>query len=343
MNTSGIVCPITKQPLEQVAADRVATADGQISYPVKDDLPILLAPEAITSQTPWPRDVKVPQYDEAYTEMAFYNAAAAADVQQIRGSSLLESDSAGIRRLGALAQLSAEERGDFPEPALRWLASTVDVASESACYRHIGPVKDKRVIQIGGKGLTALLLLQAGASEAMLLTPMHGEALVAIELASALGLKDRLRCVIGVAEEIPIADSYVDVCFSGGCVHHMRTEVAFAEMARILTPGGKFAAVEPWKAPGHVLGTKIFGKRERGVFCKPLTSERVTPFFSAFSKAECARNGTFTRYPAIVAEKAGMRFSVPVAKFMADVDAKVCNCLPFARHFGSGVALLGTK
>src|SRR5262249_40406897 len=154
----------------------------------------------------------------------------------------------------------------------------IDIAAQEDCYRHIGSVKDKRVIQIGGKGLAALEFLMAGAAEAMLLTPMKGEALLAIELASIFGMKERIRCVVGVAEEIPIADCYVDACYVGGCVHHMRTEIAFNEMARILVPDGKFAALEPWRAPGYGIGTKIFGKRERSVFCRPLTPERVAPF-----------------------------------------------------------------
>jgi uncharacterized protein YbaR (Trm112 family)/ubiquinone/menaquinone biosynthesis C-methylase UbiE len=343
MNISGLVCPVTKRPLTTFSADYLATADRGISYPVKNEIPILLGPEAVTEQLPWPRNLKSPQYDEAYREMEFYNSTGYEHARQIRDTGSLDnSDSAGLRHLGSIAKLSEAERGPFPDSDV-WLCETIDIAAERDCYRHIGSVKGKRVIQIGGKGIVAVLLLLAGAAESILLTPMHGEASVAIELASLFGLKDRLRCVVGIAEEIPIEDCHVDVCYVGGCVHHMRTEVAFLEIARILMPGGKFAAIEPWRAPGYMLGTRIFGKREPNAFCSPLDKGRMSPIYNAFSNAEYIQHGSLTRYPSIVAQKAGIVLSVPRAAWVADIDDTICNCIPFARKLGSGVALLATK
>ncbi|MCK1364146.1 methyltransferase domain-containing protein [Bradyrhizobium sp. 62] len=343
MNISGLVCPITKRPLTALSGDHLAVADGTISYPVKDDIPILLGPEAVTEQAPWSRNLRAPQYDEAYKEMEFYNLAGYEHAKQIRETGSLDtSDSAALRHLGSIAKLSEAERGPFPDSDL-WYCETIDVAAERDCYRHIGSVRGKRVIQIGGKGSVAVLLLLAGAAESILLTPMHGEASVANALASLLGLEDRLRCIVGIAEEIPIEDSYLDVCYVGGCVHHMRTEIAFLEIARILKPGGKFAAIEPWRAPGYTWGTKIFGKREPNAYCSPLDKARVSPIFRAFSNAECIQHGTLTRYPSIVAQKAGIVLSVPQATWVADIDDAICNCIPFARKLGSGVALLATK
>jgi SAM-dependent methyltransferase/uncharacterized protein YbaR (Trm112 family) len=343
MNISGLICPVTKRPLTTRNATHLTTADRQISYRIKNEIPILLGPEAVTEQSPWPRDLKSPQYDEAYKEMGFYNSTGYEHARQIRHAGSLDaSDSAGLRHLGSIARLSEADRGPFPESDI-WLCETIDIAAERDCYRHIGSVKGKRVIQIGGKGVVAILLLLAGAAESILLTPMHGEASVAEELANLFGLKDRLRCIVGIAEEIPIEDCHVDVCFAGGCLHHMRTEVAFAEMARILTPGGKFAAIEPWRAPGYAWGTKIFGKREPNAFCTPLDKDRVSPIYNAFSNAECIQHGSLTRYPSIVAQKAGLVLSVPQAAWVADMDDAICNCIPFARKLGSGVAVLATK
>jgi hypothetical protein len=45
----------------------------------------------------------------------------------------------------------------------------------------------------------------------------------------------------------------------------------------------------------------------------------------------------------IVAQKGGLSLNVPRAEWIADVDDAVCNCIPFARRLGSGVALLATK
>jgi SAM-dependent methyltransferase/uncharacterized protein YbaR (Trm112 family) len=343
MNISGLICPVTKWPLTTRSADCLTTADGKISYPAKNEIPILLGPEAVTEQQPWPRNLRSPQYDEAYKEMEFYNPTGYEHAKQIRETGSLDSsDSAGLRHLGSIAKLSEAERGTFPDSDI-WLCETIDIAAERDCYRHIGSVRGKRVIQIGGKGVVAVLLLLAGAAESILLTPMHGEACVAMELAAMFGFRDRLRCVVGIAEEIPIEDCHVDVCYVGGCIHHMRTEVAFLEIARILTPDGKFAAIEPWRAPGYALGTKIFGKREPNAFCSPLDKDRVSPIYNAFSHAEYVQHGSLTRYPSIVAQKAGIVLSVPRAAWVADIDDTICNCIPFARKLGSGVALLATK
>jgi hypothetical protein len=60
----------------------------------------------------------------------------------------------------------------------------MDLQSEWDCYRHIAPVKGQRVLQLGGSGKAVQALLLAGAAEALLLTPMLGEAQAAIETGS---------------------------------------------------------------------------------------------------------------------------------------------------------------
>jgi len=342
MNISGLACPVTKRPLTELSTAILGTADGQIGYPVVDQIPILLGPEAVTESPSWPRDLKSSQYAEAYSEMEFYNAVGREHARKIKASGSASSvDSIGMKHLFATAKLPAEQRSDFPNPPHLWICDGIDAACEVDCYKHIGPVKGKRVIQIGGSGTTALLLLLAGAAEATLLTPMIGEVQVALEIARLLELD--IRCVVAVAEELPFEDGYADVCFAGGCVHHMRTEIAFAEISRVLVEGGKFAAIEPWKAPGYTIGTKLFGKREANAFCSPLTRERVRPFLTAFSSAQCVQHGTLTRYPSIVAQKAGLVLSAPRAEWVTRLDDNICNCIPFARRLGSGLALLGTK
>jgi SAM-dependent methyltransferase len=344
MDTSALICPVTRLPLSLTREGAMSTSDGKITYRFESGFPILLGPEAVTDITPWPRDIKAPQYAEAYAEMPFYNSVATEEARQIRTTGSLETNtSAGLRLLSAVGKLSLPEREAFPLPIDRWLSSTVDAAAEADCILHIGSVKGKRVIQIGGKGTTAILLLLAGASEAILLTPMLGEARLAWEAATLFNVQDRLRPIIGIAEEIPVASTFVDVCFVGGCVHHMRTEVAFAEMSRVLVDGGKFAAIEPWRAPGYTWGTKIFGKREANAHCSPLNRERLLPFYSAFAETQFVQHGSFTRYPAIVAEKFGLVLTSSACRRMMVFDDKIANIVPFARKLGSGVALLGTK
>src|SRR5215469_6727863 len=337
-----LICPITRRRLTVVHNSSIATADRAISYPVKDGIPILMGPEAVTEMAPWPRDVTVPQYDEAYTEMKHYNAVGYKQANEIRENGTANSVIPDLRQLGFLAALSPEERGPFPDSE-NWYCETIEAGAEMDCYRYIGPVAGKRIIQIGGMGMGAILFLLAGAAESYLLTPMHGEAAVATALAELLGLKDRLHCIVGVAEEAPLIDNYFDVCCVGSCVHHMRTEFAFSEISRILRPGGKFAAIEPWRTPLYAIGIKLFGKREPDVHCRPMTKERVAPMYEVFSSATYVQHGAMTRYPAIVAQKVGLFLSAKTSRKITMLDDAICSFIPLARQMGSGAALLATK
>ncbi|SRR6266403_1607872 len=319
-------------------------ADGRAAYPVVDGVPILLAPEVLTDpREPARFDLVTSHYAEAYNETPFYDAEATDKANQIiTASSLVDIPFDGLRRLGQIHRLSTEDRADFPNPPLRWLAAGMDLGSEWDCYRHLAPVQNKNALQLGGTGGIAMMLLLAGAAEAVLLTPMLGEARLALKLALALGLSDRFHCVVGIAEEIPLPAASRDIAFSGGCVHHMTTELAFPEIARVLRPGGKFAAIEPWRAPLYGIGTRLFGKRESNPFCRPLTRDRVAPLFDAFPSAKYVQHGALTRYPMLAMQKLGARFSHETAWTVGRIDDSISSHIPGLRRFGSGVALLAT-
>jgi SAM-dependent methyltransferase/uncharacterized protein YbaR (Trm112 family) len=319
-------------------------ADDRAAYPLVDGVPILLAPEVLTDpRDPASFDLVTSHYAEAYNETPFYDEEAAGKADHIvSAASLADIPSDGLRRIGQISRLSADERADFPNPPLRWLAAAMDLGSEWDCYRHLAPVQNKHILQAGGSGGIAMILLLAGAADAVLLTPMLGEARLALKLAEALGLSDRFSCVVGIAEEIPLPTKSLDIVFSGGCVHHMATELAFPEIARVLRPGGKFAALEPWRAPLYSLGTRVFGKRESNPFCRPLTRERVAPLFDAFSSARYVQHGSLTRYPMLAIQKLGARIPLDTAWTVGRIDDRICSLIPAMRRFGSGVALLAT-
>lgn len=198
-------------------------------------------------------------------------------------------------------------------------------------------------MQLGGKGLHAVKFLLAGAAEAWMVTPMVGEAIYARSLAEAAGVADRLRCVVAIAEELPFPSQSFDGIYSGGCVHHMVTELALPEIARVLADGGRFAAVEPWKAPLHTIGTKLLGKREVEVACRPLTTSRIEPLFQSFAEAHVMRHGALTRYPLLALSKLGVACPLSVAWYVHKIDDVICSVLPPLRRIGSSVALLGVK
>lgn len=320
-------------------------ADEAAAYPIVDGVPIVLGPEVLRrpAEAAAP-NLAEPQYAEAYAEMEFYNAAGFKEADALRnsGSLLGVPGSDSLQHLERLRLRPPAERNSFPQPPAVWMHSRFDLQSEWDCYQHFGPVAGQRVLQLGGSGRAVQALLLAGAAEALLLTPMIGEARFATEVSRLLGVADRFRCLVAVAEEIPLADSSVDVAFSGGCVHHMRTETAFPEIARVLRPGGRFAAIEPWRAPLYGIGTRLLGKREANPFCRPMTAARVAPLFAAFGQARYNLHGTLTRYPMIGLEKFGLVTPVGSAWWIGRADDALCSLLRL-RRFGSGVALLATK
>ena len=113
-------------------------------------------------------DLQDVKYAEAYQEMTFYNKVAQAEAETIRQSQPYEATEPAI-------QLNPEERSKFPEPKATWLDCVPDCKAQYESYRYLGPLPGKRVVQLGGKGIHAVKMLLAGASEAWVLTPMLGE------------------------------------------------------------------------------------------------------------------------------------------------------------------------
>jgi hypothetical protein len=320
-------------------------SDGLAAYPIVDGVPILLAPEVLTDPRAQVRfDLQSTHYAEAYNEMLFYDGASSFLADHIVDvASLEKSPEEDFQCLFRQLHASDADRANFPNPPEQWLAARMDLGSEWDCYAHLAPLQGKHVLQIGGRGSAAMRMLLGGAARATLLTPMFEEAQVALKLARVLNVSARFDCIVGIAEEIPLPDASVDGAYSGGCVHHMTTARAFPEIARILKPGGRFAAAEPWRAPMYALGTWVFGKREANPFCRPLTRERVAPLFDAFSQAQCVQHGALTRYPMLAMEKLGAHFPLRTALNVGRLDDRFCSLIPGLRRLGSGVALLATR
>ncbi len=311
-------------------------SDGRVAYPVVDGVPILLAPEALGLRTACKAfDLSQPRYAEAYAEMRFYNELAseqAERVDELECFRLLEPLKKG---------LPAEQASQFL-PREKWLDATYDSLSQSEAYGHLAPVDGARLIQLGGQGYHAVKFLLAGAAEAWAVTPMLGEAKLAMALARAVGVEDRLRCVVSIAEELALSDDAFDGVYSGGCVHHMVTDLALAQVARVLRPGGKFSAVDPWKTPFHDAGTRLLGKRE-AVHCRPLTSRRVEPLFREFEDAKVVHHGALTRHLLLAVHKAGLKSSLAFAHRIGVADDFVSSLAPGLRRLGSSVALIASK
>jgi SAM-dependent methyltransferase/uncharacterized protein YbaR (Trm112 family) len=358
------LCPQTKLPLRPMSLDEAKTAlgsmelaprsnadpkpfgvtptlmvrsDNECAYPVVDGIPVLLAPEQITRADraqQW--DLSDVKYAEAYEEMTFYNEVAKGEAAHIQ-------ESQSYQCIEPVLRIPPSERGTFPDPKEVWIDCVPDCKAQYEASRYLGAVRGGRFLQLGGKGIHAVKWLLAGAGEAWVLTPMLGEIYCSIALAREAGVLDRLRCVVGVAEEIPLVDNMFDAVYSGGCVHHMTTELAMPEIARVLKPGGRFSCMDPWRAPLYAIGTKILGKREKDVYCRPLTRARVAPLFTSFTEAKKIQYGALTRYPALALSKFGINVPLRTMWQLYRVDDTVCSCIPGLRSWGSSVALFGTK
>jgi SAM-dependent methyltransferase/uncharacterized protein YbaR (Trm112 family) len=311
--------------------------DGRGAYPVVDGFPILRSPEMLTPSGPERVvDVTVAPYAEAYAELAHYDQRAGTAAADVRTSQAFAD-------MSRLAAIPATERAAFPDPPGRWLDARYELAAQYDAFRHLRPLDGTRVLQVGGHGLHAVRFLLAGADEAWLASPMPGELAFAVALARECGVVDRLHCVAALAEELPFADGSFDAVYSQACVHHWVVPLAAPECLRVLTAGGRFAAVEPWRGPLYGVGTKVLGKRDRDVHCVVLTADRVHEPFSGFDGLRVVHHGALTRYPLLALMKAGIRLSRRTVWRIGRVDDVLSGAFPRLRDSGSSVAILGSR
>jgi len=238
-----------------------------------------------------------------------------------------------LLRLRAMANCSERT---FPKPRRVWSLSKFDGASEWDCLKFLAPVEGQRIAQIGGGGAWAVAFALAGAREAWLISPFQAELEVGLEIARLAEVQ--LHVQLCPAERLAFEGGYFDAVFAPASAHHFDTEEAFPEIRRVLRDGGKFAAFDPWLTLAYGIGIRIFGKRERGVKCTPLSPGRLVPFYRSFPGAQVRHHGSFTRYPLILLG----RF-VPLPDsfvwFALGLDDAISAALG-CRRFGSGVALL---
>jgi SAM-dependent methyltransferase/uncharacterized protein YbaR (Trm112 family) len=324
--------------------DVLLRADDNVAYPIADGFPVLMAPEALVrSSEQRVFDLGDPKYEEAYAEMAFYNRVADDATRHI-------TDRLAYARIRRIIDAGESVISGFPRPGKVWLDATYDLLAQWDSYLHMAPLEDARVVQVGGAGETLVKFLLAGAAEGWLVTPMIGEARFAMALAATCDVGDRLRCVVGVGEELPFAPETFDRVYVGSCLHHMDTAIALPEAARVLKPSGRYSAIEPWRAPLYSVGitilgqreAKVFGRRNHGVYCRPLTADRVAPLQRAFRISRVVQHGTLTRYPLIALDKLGLHSRPPVAWRIGLLDDRLTSFLGL-RHWGSSAAVLGTK
>jgi len=315
-------------------AEVMLREDLKCAYPIVDGIPVLLVPEMLlAAENMRLFDLKNLRWAEAYEEMEHYNARGAGFAVRVDG--------------GEFQPMPREilQYGDsFPRPTQFWIDAAHDAMAEMDAYSYLGKLRGKRVAQLGGSGGHAVKFLLAGAREAWLITPMVGECSHARAQARSFGLEDRLHCVAAVGEQIPLPDGALDIVYSGGCIHHMVAEYVAAEIMRVLTPGGRFSSVDPWKTILHTVGTRVLGKREKNVYCKPMTHRRLAPFHSGFSKFAVAHHGPVLRYLLLgVCQLLKVEMSASLGYRLGQFEDRTLGRIPFFRDRGGSIALMGEK
>ncbi|MGW0250992.1 class I SAM-dependent methyltransferase [Nocardia goodfellowii] len=138
----------------------------------------------------------------------------------------LSADDQALRALrassfGAHAAAYAEHRPDYPLDGIRWA---------------LGDVAQPTVLDLGaGTGKLTAGLLAVGAS----VIAVEPDAEMRAEFVRRY---PRLPAYPGAAESIPLTDGSVDAVVAGQAFHWFDQDSAFPEIARVLRPGGVFAA-----------------------------------------------------------------------------------------------------
>jgi ubiquinone/menaquinone biosynthesis C-methylase UbiE len=142
----------------------------------------------------------------------------------------------------------SDQVGTTPDPA--------DFASRAATYDELRPLdhgaldlieevvraadlSGRRVLDVGcGTGRLAALLAERHGAHAHGVDP-------SAEMLAVAERRQNVELVLGRAEELPFPDGHFERAVMFLVVQHVDRPRAFAEVARVLTPGGRFAVVTP--------------------------------------------------------------------------------------------------
>lgn len=232
-------------------------------------------------------------------------------------------------------------RGAWGRPMDAWLDNLYDSVPQRDLHEHLAPViPGGVVVQMGGTGKEALKALIGGARVACHVTPVRQEAELTRRLAIELGLADSLCVTVGFGERLPLADGSVDAYISERCLHHTDVTSALREARRVLRPGGRFAAADPWHAPLHDFARATFDRQQPGLSCVPLSASRLAALPGVFPQSEVRLHGALVRYPVIALLRLGIPLRRGLITRLTEWDDRLSAHFDVLRRNGSGAAVL---
>lgn len=109
----------------------------------------------------------------------------------------------------------------------------------------------------------------------------------------------------------------------------------------MLASGAVFAAFDPWRSPLYRIGTGVFGKRERGVHCRPLDRVRVDALESTFAgTTEIRLHGPLLRYPLLALHKLRIPSSLRTTLRLFAMEDRLVRRLPWLNGLSSSAAVI---
>jgi SAM-dependent methyltransferase len=161
------------------------------------------------------------------------------------------------RSFGAAATDYADHRPDYPADGIRW-----GLAAATGSVRTVLDLA-------AGTGKVTGGLLALGLSA----TAVEPDEEMLAELSARFG---SVRALAGSAERIPLPDASFDAVVVGQAFHWFDREVALAEIARVLRPGGALAAL--WNDEDE----RVDWVAGLGAVAKTRVSQRLLPSHPTF-------------------------------------------------------------
>lgn len=185
-----------------------------------------------------------------------------------------------------------------------------------------GDIGGKQILDYAcGTGWVSIYFARSGAQ-------CHGidisekSIVVAGKTAALNGLDKRCDFRVAAGECLPYADNTFDLIFGNAALHHVDLEMAPAEIARVLKPGGKAAFIDDLRYHPVLWLYRHLTRRKHTLFEEPLTLADLDWFAGSFSEI---RAETFDFLNLMPKRKR-------LASVLTEVDDALLRAIPGLRH-----------
>ncbi|MCI0342043.1 MAG: class I SAM-dependent methyltransferase [Planctomycetales bacterium] len=192
-----------------------------------------------------------------------------------------EAEHFDARAAAVAAEVLARPIG-LPEHERTFLAHEDFVRAALAA---LGDVAGKRVLDLGGGGGSAAVVLAGRGARVLVADVSRASLKLARQQATKFGVGDRVAAAAGDGLRLPLRDGSADRILGIGVLHHLGEPAAAGrEVRRVLAPGGRAAFAEPLAGnPFLALARRSlpYRKKHRTEGERPMTRADVRAFLDA--------------------------------------------------------------